>query len=180
MLEDILKLMFETAHSRPAGSLSPALDPLFDQLAQAQSTEQAAQIEDQIWALWMEHPADSAREMLERARQTMAEGNFTLSGTLLDRIVEDYPDYAEAWNKRATLRFLQGRDGESLRDIEQSLRLEPRHFGAVCGFAQICLRQDREELALFALQRAQALHPNLESVNEAIARLASRRKGLAH
>ncbi|MCC7546388.1 MAG: hypothetical protein IT532_01345 [Burkholderiales bacterium] len=180
MLEDTLKLVLDTAHGTPCASLPRSLDALFASLAQAESAEHAASVEDEIWAQWLHYPQPLAREALERAEQAIAGRDFEQAGRLLDRIVEDFPDYAEAWNKRATLRFLQGRDSDSVHDIGRTLMLEPRHFGAICGFAQICLRQDRGDLALFALQRAHALHPTMDSVNEAIAQLATRTSGPAH
>ncbi len=180
MLEDTLKLVLDTAHGTPCAALPRTLDALFERLVRAESAEHAAGVEDEIWAQWLRHPQPVACEALERAGQAIAGRNFEEAGRLLDRIVEDFPDFAEAWNKRATLRFLQGRDSESVHDIRRTLLLEPRHFGAICGFAQICLRHDRGDLALFALQRAHALHPTMDSVNEAMAQLAMRTRGPAH
>ena len=180
MLEDTLKLVLDTAHGTPCAYLPRTIDALFERLARAESAEHAAVVEDEIWTQWLRHPQPVACEALERAGQAIAGRDFEEAGRLLDRIVEDFPDFAEAWNKRATLRFLQGRDRESVHDIRRTLLLEPRHFGAICGFAQICLRQDRGDLALFALQRAHALHPTMDSVNEAIAQLATRTSGPAH
>jgi hypothetical protein len=61
-----------------------------------------------------------------------------------------------------------------VHDIQRTIELEPRHFGAICGFAQICLRKQRDDLALFALQRAQQVHPSMASVKEAISQLTAR------
>ncbi len=180
MLEDTLKLMLTVANRAPAARLSRQLEPLFRIIAVASSPDEAARVEEQIWSLWLEHPVDDARLRLERAIQSINDREFEAAAAQLDEIVERYPDYAEAWNKRATLRFLQQRDGESLRDIERTLELEPRHFGAICGLAQICLRRDRHDLALFALQRAQQLHPTLASVRDAIAELSTRAHGVAN
>jgi len=180
MLEDTLKLVLQTAHATPNPALPSTLDALFETLCRAETAERAAEVEDEIWTLWLEHPRPAAREALERAGQAIAGRDFEQAGRLLDRIVEDFPDYAEAWNKRATLRFLQKRDNDSVNDIRRTLLLEPRHFGAICGFAQICLRQGRGDLALFALQRAHSIHPTMDSVNEAIAQLATKTNGPAH
>jgi tetratricopeptide (TPR) repeat protein len=175
MLEDTLKLMLDAAQRTPAATLAPQLEALFVLLAQPQSALQAEQTEDEIWALWMEYPVRAARDALEQATRAISQREFAEAEARLDRLVEDYPDYAEAWNKRATLRFLQGRDADSVHDIQRTLELEPRHFGAICGFAQICLRRHRDDLALFALQRAQEVHPTMASVKEAIAQLTARK-----
>jgi tetratricopeptide (TPR) repeat protein len=175
MLEDTLKLMLAAAARTPAPTLAAQLDELFRVLAAPATALQAEQVEDDIWALWMEYPVRAARDALEQATQAISQREFEAAETRLDRLVEDYPDYAEAWNKRATLRFLQGRDADSVHDIQRTIALEPRHFGAICGFAQICLRRERDDLALFALQRAQEVHPTMASVKEAISQLTARR-----
>jgi tetratricopeptide (TPR) repeat protein len=175
MLEETLKLVLSGATRTPAESLAPQLDALFRVLADPGSTLAAEQAEDEIWALWMEYPVRAARDELEQAARTISQREFAEAEARLDRLVEDYPDYAEAWNKRATLRFLQGRDADSVHDIQRTLALEPRHFGAICGFAQICLRRQRDDLALFALQRAQEVHPTMASVKEAISQLTARK-----
>jgi tetratricopeptide (TPR) repeat protein len=175
MLEDTLKLMLAAASRSPAQTLAPQLDQLFRALADPQNALQAEQTEDEIWALWMEYPVAAARDGLEQATRAISQREFGDAELQLDRLVEDYPDYAEAWNKRATLRFLQGRDADSVHDIQRTIELEPRHFGAICGFAQICLRRHRDDLALFALQRAQQVHPTMASVKEAISQLTARK-----
>jgi Flp pilus assembly protein TadD len=175
MLEETLKLMLAAASRAPVQTLAPELDQLFRILAAPQTALQAEQTEDEIWALWMEYPVRAARDGLEQATRAISQRDFAQAELRLDRLVEDYPDYAEAWNKRATLRFLQGRDAESVHDIRRTIELEPRHFGAICGFAQICLRKQRDDLALFALQRAQEVHPTMASVKEAISQLSARK-----
>jgi tetratricopeptide (TPR) repeat protein len=91
---------------------------------------------------------------------------------ILDRLVAAHPDWPEAWNKRATLYFVMERDAESLADIRRTLELEPRHFGALCGFAQICLRRGERVAAAAALERALQLNPHLEAARAALAALA--------
>jgi len=175
MLEETLKLMLAAAGRAPAQTLAPQLDRLFRVLAAPETALDAEQAEEEIWALWLEYPVPAARDELEQATRAISERDFDTAELHLDRLVEDYPDYAEAWNKRATLRFLQGRDTDSVHDIRRTIELEPRHFGAICGFAQICLRRQRDDLALFALQRAQAVHPTMASVREAISQLSARK-----
>ena len=72
-----------------------------------------------------------------------------------------HPDYAEAWNKRATLYYLQRRDAESVASIRRALELEPRHFGAICGFGQILIDQGDRTGAAFAFDAALRLNPHL-------------------
>ena len=77
------------------------------------------------------------------AEETMAEaieginiGALGAARTLLNNIIAPYPDWAEAWNKRATLSFIEKQDAECLADIEPALTIEPRHFGAIVGFVK--------------------------------------------
>jgi Flp pilus assembly protein TadD len=98
----------------------------------------------------------------------MASGALKQARPLLDHLVETYPDWAEAWNKRATLAFIEKRDADSVRDIEQVLEREPRHFAAVSGFGQICLRNGHLNEARVAFRVALTLNPHLEGLRELI------------
>jgi len=79
--------------------------------------------------------------------------DFPAAEDILARLVATHPDFAEAWNKRATLYYMQSRDEESVASIHRTLELEPRHYGAICGFAQICLSLGDTDSALFASTR---------------------------
>ena len=72
------------------------------------------------------------------------------------------------WNKRATLYFLDDRDEDSLDSIAQTLSLEPRHFGAISGFAQICMRHDQYRVALMALETALSISPGMYQLQETV------------
>jgi len=180
MFEETLKLIVSGPGRRPARSLSRRLDQLFDGLARAADAPEASQIEELIWGLWMSHPDADAEERLERATQALAAGEHEDAESLLDELVAAYPDFAEAWNKRATLYFRQRRDAESVRDIGRTLALEPRHFGAICGFGQICLRHGDHAAALFAFDAALRINPHLDSIRTAVEKLTAESGGTAH
>src|SRR5258708_14106755 len=76
---------------------------------------------------------------LERATRALAALDFPAAEGILARLVAAHPDFAEAWNKRATLYYMQSRDEESVASINRTLELEPRHYGAISGFPKICL-----------------------------------------
>jgi Flp pilus assembly protein TadD len=84
----------------------------------------------------------------------------------------EHPTWPEAWNKRATLAFIEKRDAECLADIARVLELEPRHFGAVSGFGQICLRRGHLNEARAAFQVALAINPHLQGLREIITDLS--------
>ena len=89
----------------------------------------------------------------------MAAGDARTAGAAFDLLVQLQPRFAEAWNKRATLRYLIGDDEGSIADIRQTLALEPRHFGALSGLALILERQDRPGEAARSLKAAFAIRP---------------------
>ncbi len=93
-------------------------------------------------------------------------GDPTTADHELNMMVKRWPNWAEAWNKRATLRFVEERDADSLDDIGRTLELEPRHFGALSGFGQICLRARDISSALLVFEHAVAINPNMDSVRQ--------------
>jgi Tfp pilus assembly protein PilF len=180
MFDDTLKLILSLGQRRPAPELPRRLDALFERLANAANAAEASQIEDAIWAAWMSHPDAAAAERLELATAAIGTGDHAAAERLLDQLVAAHPGYAEAWNKRATLYFRMNRDADSVRDIHRTLALEPRHFGAICGFGQICLRKGDRAGALFAFDAALRINPHLGAVRAAREELAAETHGPAH
>ena len=160
MFEATLRLIGALADRQPIELLPQRLDVLFAALADCPG-DRAHQAEDEIWAIWMSYPEREAREQMEQAIHTIARRRLKEAQPLLDDLVRGWPLWPEAWNKRATLAFLRGDDKASVRDIGRTLELAPRHFGALAGLAQICLRQGQTGAALVVLDAALAIHPHL-------------------
>jgi len=114
-----------------------------------------------IWELWQTAPDEEAQGMLDAARQRMRVYDFNGAIEHLDKLVAYAPDYAEGWNTRATTLFLQEKYDLSLEDVEKTLDLEPKHFGALAGKAVILMRQGRVELSQDALRKAVEVNPYL-------------------
>ena len=93
------------------------------------------------------------------------------------RVIEALPDFAEGWNKRATVNYLLGRFDASVIDIQKTLTLEPRHFGALSGMALINLSLDREREALKAFEAAMRVHPYLPGAETHIRELREKIRG---
>lgn len=141
-----------------------ALDRLFEMLHAAASPEAAQKIDQLIWALWLQSGNDEADSLVSLAVVAMQIGDFPLAREHLDAAIALEPDFAEAWNKRATVYFLEGDYAHSLEDIDVVLSLEPRHFGALSGLGMILERLNRKADALSAYRRVLELHPQLPGV----------------
>jgi tetratricopeptide (TPR) repeat protein len=144
------------------------LDSLFAKLRRASDDEDAKATESKIWAAWSQSDSITADLLLNQAQAAMGVGDNRASLAILNQIIATYPSFAEAWNKRATLKFMIGRYDESLADIEKVLDLEPRHFGALSGRGMIYASQKKWSDALTAYKSALAVNPHMESVKSAI------------
>ncbi|MCE7998665.1 MAG: hypothetical protein HEP70_07395 [Rhodobiaceae bacterium] len=155
----------------PASAASVQLDRLFSQLAQSKTPEDAKVIEDLIWDVWNRSGSISVDLLMDRALEAMAAGDYDNSLTFLDEIVDLAPGYSEGWNKRATVHFLRDDYASALGDLEATLALEPRHFGAIAGLALVLEDLGDKEGALDAYRRVLAVYPYLEGAGEAESRL---------
>ena len=119
---------------------SENLNILFEELLNAKNLQQAEKLEDQIWNNWTRHPNnDYLTNKLENGTYSMYHQQYRMALKLFTDVINEDPKWAEGWNKRATLLFMVGDYEKSLDDIEKVLDLEPRHFGALSGRAQIYL-----------------------------------------
>ena len=109
------------------------LDFLFGALKAAPDDASAKHVEARIWAIWLQTPSDTAALLMARAKAAMEAQKAEVAIKLLDAVIKLRPDYVEAWNRRATVYYLQNDYEHSLQDIEQVLVREPRHFGALAG-----------------------------------------------
>jgi len=107
----------------------------------------------------------------------MAGGDHETALDAFDNLVDLAPDFAEAWNKRATVYYLMGRLDESVNDIQQTLELEPRHFGALSGLALIYDAVENPEAAIRSLEAALEINPHLEDSQVRIDQLREKVKG---
>jgi tetratricopeptide (TPR) repeat protein len=178
LFDDGLALILGLEGRRPHPALPRRLDALFRELAAPDPRPSPDEVEELIWAVWISHPDAPVADAMAEAVEALAAADHRRARRLLDRLVADEPTFAEAWNKRATLAFIEGRDAESLADIVRTLELEPRHFGAVAGFGQIALRHGRRPEARAAFQVALRLHPHLQGLREAVAGLEPRHSAL--
>jgi tetratricopeptide (TPR) repeat protein len=147
------------------------LDGLFAKLAQRESTSWQ-RVENDIWSQWSRSGSASMDLLLHLAAKAMDERDLDRALKFLNDLVRLAPDFAEGWNKRATVYFLRGDYGRSIADIQRVLALEPRHFGAISGLGIILERLGDKKGALTAFRHGLEIHPNLRGAQEAVERLA--------
>ncbi|MGR8919728.1 MAG: tetratricopeptide repeat protein [Gammaproteobacteria bacterium] len=147
----------------PADQTDPRLDELFDALGNATDRLAAHQVEQEIWTIWFESPDPAATAALDAAREAAEAGAVQEALERFDRLVDNHPRYAEGWNQRAIMRYLVGDLDGSMADIEATLELEPRHFGALSGRGQCLLRMERYADALDAFEDALSINPWIQS-----------------
>jgi tetratricopeptide (TPR) repeat protein len=147
------------------------LDDLYAKLATARDEDEAKGLASLIGGIWMRSDSDTANLLMQRASASIEAKDFPLALKLLDRLVELQPDWPEAWNKRASVRFFSGDLDGSMEDIGQVLKLEPRHFGALEGMAAILQRTGFEKRALEIYRRALAIYPHQAAVEKIVEKL---------
>jgi tetratricopeptide (TPR) repeat protein len=153
------------------------LDFLFGALKAAPDEASAKHVEARIWALWMQTPSDTAALLMARAKAAMDAKQADVALKLLDAVIKLRPEYVEAWNRRATLYYMQNDYTHSLEDIEQVLSREPRHFGALAGLGMIMQDLGDDKRALDAFRKALAVNPHLERVPELVKTLTEKVEG---
>lgn len=149
------------------------LPALFEQLLVATSPSEASEIESQIWQLWLEAPDDSSEFLISQVSLAMEAGQMELALKLSTQLIDGTPDYAEAWNKRATIYYLMGNNELSVADIRETLALEPRHFGAISGLGLIFMREQNLEAALQAFEQVLAISPASANARNSAERVRS-------
>lgn len=138
------------------------LDSLFSNLKQTSAAHEGTAITDKIWEVWYQVPDEETQAMFNRGVVFMARADYRTSLLAFTRVTLMKPDFAEAWNRRATLLYMMGEFELSIKDIEKTLALEPRHFGAISGLGQIYMRQEKLSLARKAFEKALDINPHLE------------------
>ncbi|MDF1585406.1 tetratricopeptide repeat protein [Marinimicrococcus flavescens] len=156
----LLGLLAWLAAPAAADQNDPRLDPLFARLKQVDAVE-ARGVEARIWILWGQSGDPHSQELLEAGSVAMANRDYGAARSSLDALVERAPGFAEGWNRRATLFWVQGEYAASVRDIRRTLALEPRHFGALSGLGLIYMTIGESEAALRSFEAALEIHPNL-------------------
>jgi tetratricopeptide (TPR) repeat protein len=148
------------------------LDELFDRLAKSPDADAAKPIVQAIEMLWAQSGSDTVDLLMSRAAEASKDENKDDAITVLDSVVDLAPDYAEGWNRRATMFFLKKDYERSLLDIREVLAHEPRHFGAWAGLGRILQDVGNDKRALAAYRKALALNPHLDGMKKMVENLS--------
>ncbi|WP_047456954.1 hypothetical protein [Rhizobium rhizogenes] len=162
-----------------AASLSPKqqIDNLFIALKRQRDPDQANLIADQIRTEWSDSGSATINLLMQWADKAVQEKRNPAAMDFLDQVISLKPDYAEGWNRRATLNYAIGDYRKSMEDIDQVLRIEPRHFGALAGMAAILTEAGRDEMALKAWERFLEIYPANRAAQEQVNTLSEKIAG---
>lgn len=167
------------AWSSPASAdqIDARLDGLFDRLETTADDAEAGTIEQQIWQIWMESGDLQVQTWMRQGVVAMSLQRLDLALDRFDRMVERAPEFAEGWNKRATVHYLMGDYSASVYDIQRTLDLEPRHFGALSGLGLIYDALEEPAAAIRSYEAALALNPHMEGTRKRIEDLRQQLSG---
>ena len=152
------------------------LDKLFAQLKNAKNLSSAQIVENKIWKIWSIHPSNDRRGY--RLTELLDQGSLLIDGRELNKAYEIFsqiilvdPNWAEVWNKRALVLYLMNQYQSSLNDINKTLTLEPRHFGALSGQALNYIELKQYEKAIKSYKAAQKIYPINDAAKKMIPQL---------
>ncbi len=142
-----------------ADQRDPSLPTLFKFLKSAKQSEQASLVEDKIWQIWAATGDPKLDRLMVTSSEAMERADYKRALRDIDMILRAKPDFAEGWNKRATVHYLMGEYEQAIADIDRTLELEPRHFGALSGLGMSNLKLGRDAAAADAFRRLLAISP---------------------
>ncbi len=154
-------------HAGPAAADQddPRLEALFARLKAAPDADAAQDVEAAIWHIWVQSDDEVIGMLMAQGVAAMSRRDLRAALGKFDQIVKIAPGFAEGWNKRATVHYLLGDFSGSLHDIARTLKLEPRHFGALSGRGLVLIELEDMKLALESFEAALAVYPKLHGAS---------------
>ena len=127
--------------------------------------------ERSLWQVWSRSGDPEVDRLFQIGLERMREPAPQAAIRTFSEVIQKKPEFAEAWNKRATVYYLIGEYDKSLADCEEVIKRNPLHFGALSGFGMNYIQLRQLENALEYFQRALRVNPNLEQVEATVAAL---------
>ena len=137
----------------------PRLSNLFKKLNETENQDEIRDLISDIWNIWYEVDDPKVIEYFEKGIQAMNLRNYPLAIRFFNNLIEEDPNFAEGWNKRATVHFMMGNFDQSMQDIIKTLELEPRHFGALDGMGLIFIHQGQFQQAIDVYDKMLEIFP---------------------
>lgn len=147
-----------------ADQTDPALDALFETLRTTDDPAAARAADREIWRRWLASGDEATDRMMEAGLTAMQTGDLAAAERAFTAVAESRPYYAEAWNKRATVRYYRGDFDGATADCAHVLALEERHYGALSGMGLIQMAMDNKAEALRWFERALMINPHMAGV----------------
>jgi tetratricopeptide (TPR) repeat protein len=146
-----------------ANDKNKKLDRLFNDL-KFKNANLSYEIEQKIWKLWSTHPSDkNLTTMLAEGSNLVNKQKFDQAIVVFSKVIDLDPNWAEAWNKRATVLYMVGEFQKSQDDIDKVLELEERHFGALAGQGLVNIKLENYDKAIMSYKKAQQIYPKMKS-----------------
>ena len=153
-----ISLLF-TSNIALADQNDPRLNNLFKKLNETENQDEIRDLISDIWNIWYEVDDPKVIEYFEKGIQAMNLRNYPLAIRFFNNLIEEDPNFAEGWNKRATVHFMMGNFDQSMQDIIKTLELEPRHFGALDGMGLIFIHQGQFQQAIDVYDKMLEIFP---------------------
>lgn len=167
----------EPAATDPETAQLPRIDKLFADLRRERNEKAAERIANGIRAEWLKSGSPSIDLLMRWSAEATQKKKFDTALDFLDQVVTLEPGFAEGWNHRATVHFMMEEYARSMADIERTLRLEPRHFGALAGMGAILKVTGRKEMALHAFERILEVYPMMRNAQSEVLDLSDELTG---
>ena len=139
---------------------SPKLNVLFEELYNVQNLSEQNKIVSNIWSEWMTIDNPESQKIMDMVPFFFQSRNYDEAIEALTYVIDQEPQFSEAYNKRATFYFMMGDLENSMKDIEITLALEPRHFGALDGMSRILISYKKYDQAFKVYEEMMSLMPN--------------------
>jgi tetratricopeptide (TPR) repeat protein len=153
------------------------LDQLFERLAASGNEAEAQNLSEQIARIWTRSGSDTLDLLMERVEQATKSGDHVTAIDILDSVLALKPDFTEAYSRRAAVHYQMKDMDAAMRDLRQTLQMEPRHFQALAGIGLIYQTGGEPRQALKAFREALKLNPHMKGIKQAAERLATTHDG---
>ena len=151
------------AFSLKADQKDTRLESLFEILSKTENNIQINEVTSRIWDIWHETNDSSIEANFYRGLESMHTGDLLMAVAFFTRVIDKNPNFAEGWNKRATVYYMLGKFDASMIDIHETLKLEPRHFGAMDGMGLIFIHFQQFDKAIDIYDQMLEIFPNNSS-----------------